>query len=107
MLHRLQAGASGTTVLVSMAAGGDGSQFRGRWVWFTDLRAGLSQQCQGTLFSIQLDAHWSGAQRLEILRVKYVTRVSGQHFENPYRQPLFLTRGITVGQRGDRVGPGF
>lgn len=39
--------------------------------------------------------------------MKYVTGVSGQHFENPYRQPLFLTCGIAVGQRDDRVGLGF
>lgn len=55
MLPRLQTGAGGTAVLVSMAAGGEGCQFRGgRRIWFTDLRAGLSQQSQGTLFSIQL-----------------------------------------------------
>jgi len=49
-----------------------------------------------------LDAHWRGAERLEILWVKYMTCVSGQHFENPYRQPFFLTHGITVRQWEDR-----
>lgn len=61
VLPQLQAGdgRAAAGLLVPLAAGG-AQLGGGRRVWFTDLRAGLSQQGQGTLLGIQLDADWCG-----------------------------------------------
>lgn len=65
VLPKLQAGhgRAAAGLLIALVAGRT-HLGGGRRVWFANLGAGLCQQSQGTLLSIQLDVDRSGRQRL-------------------------------------------